>query len=114
MHCILLSPNEWEFENPRRKKSCPGEDNPIDIQRNVVSVFGHFAAFLMSIAQILGLFTGFYFLSISDETAVVMRDLTAFFIPSYVFCVYPLMETLLSENLRESFARMSWRPVVFQ
>ena len=88
-------------------------DNSIDIQRNVVSVFGHFAAFLMSIAQILGLFTGFYFLSISDETAVVMRDLTAFFIPSYVFCVYPLIETLLSENLRESFVTMSWRPVVF-
>ena len=83
-------------------------------QRNVVSVVGHFAAFLVSIAQILGLFTGFYFLSISDETAVMLRDLTAFFIPSYVFCIYPLIETLLSQNLRDSFITMSWRPVIFQ
>ena len=83
-------------------------------QRNVVSVFGHFVNFVFSLVQSLGLFTGFYFLSGSDETAAMIRDLTAFFIPSYLFCVCPLIETLLSENLRESLLTISWRPIIFQ
>ena len=82
-------------------------------QRNVVSVFGHFVNFIISIIQSLGLFTGFYFLSGSDETAAMIRDLTAFFIPSYLFCIYPVIEMLLSENLRESLLSMSWWPIIF-
>ena len=83
-------------------------------QRNIVSMIGHFVQCLLNIVLKIGLFTGFNFLSLDDKTSTMIRDLTAFFIPSYFFCIYPVIETFLSENLRGSLFMVSWRPRVFQ
>ena len=71
-------------------------------QRNVISAVGHFLSFSISILETFLLVNAFYFLK-DIETVTIVRNLNMFLIPSINFFVYPFIETLFSENLRERF-----------
>ena len=71
-------------------------------QRNVISAVGHFLSFAISMLETFLLVNAFYFLK-DIETVTTVRNVNMFLIPSINFFVYPFIETLFSENLRESF-----------
>ena len=73
-------------------------------QRNVVSAMGHFVTFAISMLETFLLVHAFYFIT-NVETLTNVRNLSMFFIPSIKFFVYPFIETMFSENLRDSFCR---------
>ena len=75
-------------------------------QRNVVSALGHFLSFATCMVQ-LGLWIpAYYFLS--DGPLMNLRSLNTFLMPSFNFCVYPLIQTLFSENVRNSLFSLNW------
>ena len=73
--------------------------------RNVVSALGHFASFLVSMAHLL-LIPALYLLSYTENASgapLAVCQLVAFFFPSINFLVYPFIETMFLENLRNNF-----------
>ena len=66
-------------------------------QRNVISAFGHFASFLLNLANNLLMIPAGY----GSERGTYFA-LFAFFIPSTNFFLTPLIETACSESLRRS------------
>ena len=70
--------------------------------RNVVSATGHVVSFVVSIAETTLLIKAFYFLSDSEETFVMIRNINMFLIPSIYFVVYPFIQTIFSDTLRDS------------
>ena len=72
------------------------------VPRNVVSWSGHLVSFMVSIAETTLLIKAFYFLSDSEETFIVMRNVNMFLIPSIYFVVYPFIQTIFSDTLRGS------------
>ena len=77
--------------------------------RNVVSALGHFASFLVSMAHLL-LIPAMYLLSHTDNASsgapLAICQFIAFFFPSINFFVYPFIETVFSENLRNNFLEL--------
>ena len=73
-------------------------------QRNVISALGHFVSFALSMLETFLLVHAFYFIK-DFETVTTVRNLNMFLIPSINFFVYPFIETLFSEKLRESFCK---------
>ena len=75
--------------------------------RNVVSALGHFASFTVSMAHLL-LIPTVYLLSDSETESgpVTLCSLIAFFFPSINFFVYPFIETMFSDNLRNNFLEL--------
>ena len=76
--------------------------------RNVVSALGHFASFLVSMAHLL-LIPTLYFLSHTENASgapMAICQFIAFFFPSINFLVYPFIETVFSENLRNNFLEL--------
>ena len=73
-------------------------------QRNVISAMGHFVTFAISMLETFLLVHAFYFIT-NIETLTNVRNLSMFFIPSIKFFVYPFIETMFSENLRDSLCR---------
>ena len=69
--------------------------------RNVVSATGHVVSFVVSIAETTLLIKAFYFLSDSEETFVMIRNINMFLIPSIYFVVYPFIQTIFSDTLRD-------------
>ena len=81
--------------------------------RNVVSALGHFASFIVSMAHLL-LIPTIYLLSGGggEDVSGPMEicQLIAFFFPSINLLVYPFIETIFSENLRNNFVELiRWR-----
>ena len=70
--------------------------------RNVISAVGHFLSFALSMLETFLLVHAFYFFK-DIETVATIRNVNMFLLPSIIFLVYPLIETLFSENLRGSF-----------
>ena len=68
--------------------------------RNIVSALGHFATFIICMAQLFLLMNTFYFFIENEEILVTMRSLNMLFIPAIEFFIYPLIETIFSERLR--------------
>ena len=81
----------------------PVPDTRFRHQRNVVSAKGHFISFLVTLfATTLILASAFgivYNLDLSNKSIV---ELGVFLLPSVSFVVNPLVETMFSDNLRES------------
>ena len=74
-------------------------------QRNLVSVMGHFVTFLLGMVHLL-LPPIIYFLKgvgTTESGPVIICDFIIFIVPSMNFFVYPLIEILFSENLRNNF-----------
>ena len=71
--------------------------------RNVISAAGHFASFAVSMVETFLLIHAFYFMADMEKVKVV-RNVNMFLIPSINFFLYPLIETVFSESLRESFS----------
>ena len=71
--------------------------------RNIVSTLGHFASFMISMAQLFLLFYSLYFFVEDEEIMSKMRTLTMFLSPATEFLLYPLIETIFSERLRSTF-----------
>ena len=71
--------------------------------RNIVSFMGHFVSFILTIAQLSLLLNTFYFFVDDEEMLATVRNLTYFFVPATEFLIYPLIETIFSERLRETF-----------
>ena len=69
--------------------------------RNVVSAVGHFLSFVLNLFEtFLHINALFFFFDM--ETVTIIRNLNFFFLPSIKFAIYPLVETLFSETLRDS------------
>ena len=76
--------------------------------RNIVSALGHFATFIISMAQLFLLMNTFYFFIENEEVLVTIRTLNLFFIPAIEFFVYPLIETIFSERLHGTLSFMNF------
>ena len=63
---------------------------------------------MVSVTQFALLVPAFYLPSDFEGTLMTMRDLNAFFIPCTNFLIYPLIETLFTESLRETLVTMPW------
>ena len=70
-------------------------------QRNVVSVLGHFVTFAVCISTHVFLMSGLYLVSDNDKLKR-LQNMFYFCLTCIIFCVNPLIETLLSETLRNS------------
>ena len=74
-------------------------------QRNVVSAIGNFFSFSLRTVETFLMFHTFYFIDDFEiATATTAWNLSMFLIPSINFFLYPFIETLFSENLREGFS----------
>ena len=71
-------------------------------QRNVVSAVGHFLSSALRLLETFLLIHAIYFID-DFEVLTMAWTLTFFFVPSINFFLYPFIETLFSENLREGF-----------
>ena len=71
-------------------------------QRNIVSIFGHFLSFILSICHLLLIPLLFFIFSVPSGPSYV-ANLMTFLFPSFNFSLYPLIETVFSDNLRNSF-----------
>lgn len=72
-------------------------------QRNVISAKAHFLSFLVTLAvTTLILASSFGAIYNSDTSNKSIVELSLFFIPSVSFVVNPLVETIFSDNLRDS------------
>ena len=75
-------------------------------QRNVVSAFGHFFSFAVSMTQRLIFSIAIY--SNEEDTVVILARVSFFLLPCINFFVHPFIETMSTHNLRESlFSLMS-------
>ena len=70
-------------------------------QRNVISAVGHFLSFALNLFETFLHIYALYFI-FDFETVTIIRNLNFFFLPSIKFAIYPLVETLFSETLRDS------------
>ena len=81
-------------------------------QRNVVSAKGHFLSFLITLAEVIMFVTiTSVDSSNSDSLTKYICDLDRyilFFIPSVNFFVQPLVETMFSENLRDTLFSLAF------
>ena len=76
---------------------------------------GHFASFAVSMAHLL-LIPTIYLVSDAENApmAMTMCQFIAFLFPSINFFIYPLIETMFSENLRRNFFKLaSWKSILF-
>ena len=72
-------------------------------QRHVVSAKGHFLSFLVTLfATTLILASSFGIVYNLDSSNTSIVELCVFLLPSVSFVVNPLVETMFSDNLRES------------
>ena len=69
--------------------------------RNIISSFGHFLSFALNLCETFLHMNALYFF-FDFEMVTMIRNLNFFFLPSIKFTIYPLIETLFSETLRES------------
>ena len=69
-------------------------------QRNVVSAFGHFSSFVVSITQRIIFTISLY--AIEDDSVVILSRLSFFLLPCINFFVHPFIETMSTHNLRQS------------
>ena len=69
--------------------------------RNIISSLGHFLSFSLSLFETFLHMNALYFF-FDFEMVTMIRNLNFFFLPSIKFTVYPLIETMFSETLRES------------
>ena len=79
-------------------------------KRNVVSALGHSMSFALRFVEVFLVIYAFNFID-DVETLTIAWNLSMFFIPSISFFLYPLIETLFSDNLRQGFttlAPLSW------
>ena len=76
-------------------------------KRNVVSAMGNFLSFALRMLETFLVIHAFYFID-DLETLTLIWNLSMFFIPSITFSLYPLIETLFSENLRAGFSLSLW------
>ena len=76
-------------------------------KRNVVSAMGNFLSFALRMLETFLVIHAFYFIH-DLETLTLIWNLSMFFIPSITFSLYPLIETLFSENLRAGFSLSLW------
>ena len=74
------------------------------------SAIGHFASFVVSCSETTLLYLALYFFPVTEETLLVFQNLITFFFPSMNFVIYPLIETLCSQNLRDTLLQWRWRP----
>ena len=78
--------------------------------RNVISLAGHCLSFALNLLETFLHINALYFL-FDFETVTMIRNLNFFFIPSIIFTVHPLIETLFSETLRENlFPKVLYSP----
>ena len=79
--------------------------------RNVISAAGHFISFALNLLETFLHINALYFF-FDFETVTLIRNLNFFFLPSTKFTIYPLIETLFSETLRESlFPKVLYSPL---
>ena len=76
-------------------------------KRNVVSAMGNFISFALRMLETFLVIHTFYFIN-DLETLNLIWNLSMFFIPSIAFSLYPLIETIFSENLRAGFSLSLW------
>ena len=67
----------------------------------MISAFGHFVSFLLSLTNnLLMIPTGY-------TSKRNLHALFAFYVPSFNFFLYPFIETICSENLRNTLFNVS-------
>ena len=73
-------------------------------QRNVVNVLGHFLTFLLHFGQHLSMTIGIGLITEDADGSLFEKMQCSFFflVPCIYFVIYPLIETLSSDNLRET------------
>ena len=72
-------------------------------QRNVISAKAHFLSFLVTLAVTTLILASSYGVIYNSDTGNKnIVELSIFFLPSVIFVVNPLIETMFSENLRDS------------
>ena len=76
-------------------------------QRNVISAIGHFVSFIVSCSETTLLYLALYFFPVTEKTLVTLQNLITFFFPCMNFVIYPLIETMCSQNLRDTL--LQWR-----
>ena len=76
-------------------------------QRTVISAIGHFTSFIVSCSETTLLYLALYFFPVTEETLFMFQNLITFFFPSMNFVFYPLIETLCSQNLRDTLLQWS-------
>ena len=76
-------------------------------QRNVISAIGHFASFVVSCSETTLLYLALYFFPVTEKTLLTLQNLITFFFPCMNFVIYPLIETMCSQNLRDTL--LHWR-----
>ena len=76
---------------------------------------GHFVSFILTILQFALLLNTFYFFVEDVEILATMRTLVFFFVPATEFLIHPMVETIFSEKLRETFNFSSiwWGDTIF-
>ena len=78
--------------------------------RNVISAMGHFVSFALNLFEtFLHIYALYFFFDL--ETVTIVRNLNFFFLPSIKLSIYPLIETLFSETLRDTlFPKIVYTP----
>ena len=76
-------------------------------QRNVISAIGHFVSFIVSCSETTLLYLTLYFFPVTEKTLVTLQNLITFFFPCMNFVIYPLIETMCSQNLRDTLLQWS-------
>ena len=76
-------------------------------QRNVISAMGHFVSFVVSCSETTLLYLALYFFPVTKKTLVTLQNLITFFFPCMNFVLYPLIETMCSQNLRDTLLQWS-------
>lgn len=71
-------------------------------QRNIVSAFGHFLSFLLSICHLF-VIPVLFCVNYNSSGPSYVCNLMTFLFPSFNFSIYPLIETVFSDNLMNTF-----------
>ena len=75
-------------------------------QRNVVNVLGHLLTFILQFGQHISLAIGVILITDGSQFEKIQSSFF-FLVPCIYFVVYPLIETLSSDNLRETLFSFS-------